>query len=116
MLQLSPASEPIIILAVVTTLAGLFFKIAAVPFHQWAPDAYEGAPTAITGFMSVAGKTAAGALLLRIFLFALPYGQKIWTPMVVAVAIITLTGGNLAAMTQNNLKRLRACSSFAHGG
>jgi NADH-quinone oxidoreductase subunit N len=116
MVQLPHSSEPIIVLAVVTTLAGLFFKIAAVPFHQWAPDAYEGAPTAITGFMSVAGKTAAWALLLRIFLFALPYGQRIWTPMVIAVAIMTLTGGNLAAMTQNNLKRLLAYSSIAHVG
>src|SRR5437870_806835 len=64
-------ADPIAILAMITTAAGLFFKIAAVPFHQWAPDAYEGAPTAITGFMSVAGKSAAWALLLRIFLYGL---------------------------------------------
>ena len=63
--------DPVIILALITTAAGLLFKIAAVPFHQWAPDAYEGAPTSITGFMSVAVKAAAWAMLLRIFLFAL---------------------------------------------
>ncbi|MBI2677751.1 MAG: NADH-quinone oxidoreductase subunit N [Candidatus Koribacter versatilis] len=113
---LPESSHPILMLAVVTTLAGLFFKIAAVPFHQWAPDAYEGAPTAITGFMSVAGKAAAWALLLRIFAFALRYEQTIWMPMVIAVAVMTLTGGNLAAMTQNNLKRLLAYSSIAHVG
>src|SRR3982750_2548321 len=63
--------DPIAILALVTTSAGLFFKIAAVPFHQWAPDAYEGAPTSITGYMSVAVKAAGWAMLLRIFLYAL---------------------------------------------
>ncbi|MDP9268531.1 MAG: NADH-quinone oxidoreductase subunit N [Acidobacteriota bacterium] len=113
---LQHSSYPILVLAVVTTLAGLFFKIAAVPFHQWAPDAYEGAPTAITGFMSVAGKAAAWALLLRIFLYALRYASELWMPMVIFVAIATLTGGNLAAITQNNLKRLLAYSSIAHVG
>ena len=68
----NPASKPIVILAVVTTLAGLFFKIAAIPFHQWAPDAYEGAPTSVTAFMSVGVKTASYALLARIFLEGLP--------------------------------------------
>src|SRR6202007_1552276 len=62
------STDPILFLALITTATGLLFKIAAVPFHQWAPDAYEGAPTSITGFMSVAGKAAAWALLLRIFL------------------------------------------------
>jgi NADH-quinone oxidoreductase subunit N len=112
----NPAAKPIVILAVVTTLAGLFFKIAAIPFHQWAPDAYEGAPTAITAFMSVAGKTAAWALILRIFFYVLPYRPELWKPMVIFVAVATLTGGNLAAISQNNLKRLLAYSSIAHVG
>jgi NADH-quinone oxidoreductase subunit N len=108
--------DPIAVLAVITTAAGLFFKIAAVPFHQWAPDAYEGAPTSITGFMSVAGKAAAWALLLRIFLFALPALRPVYVPIVVFVSIATMTGGNLAAIPQNNLKRLFAYSSIAHVG
>lgn len=103
-------------LAMVTTAAGLFFKIAAVPFHQWAPDAYEGAPTSITGFMSVAGKSAAWALLLRIFLFGINPLRPAYLPLVVFVAVATMTGGNLAAITQSNLKRLFAYSSIAHVG
>ncbi len=102
--------------ALVTTAAGLFFKIAAVPFHQWAPDAYEGAPTSITGFMSVAGKASAWALLLRIFLFALGPMRPLYVPILVFVAIATMTGGNLAALTQSNVKRLFAYSSIAHVG
>ncbi|HZQ93005.1 MAG TPA: NADH-quinone oxidoreductase subunit N [Terriglobales bacterium] len=107
---------PVHALALITTAAGLFFKIAAVPFHQWAPDAYEGAPTAITGFMSVAGKSAAWALLLRIFLNGLNPLRPEYLPLVIFVAIATMTGGNLAALTQSNLKRLLAYSSIAHVG
>jgi NADH-quinone oxidoreductase subunit N len=109
-------TDPIAVLALVTTAAGLFFKIAAVPFHQWAPDAYEGAPTAITGFMSVAGKSAAWALLLRIFLYGLNPIRPVYLPLVIFVAVATMTGGNLAAITQTNLKRLFAYSSIAHVG
>ncbi len=108
--------DRIAILALVTTIAGLFFKIAAVPFHQWAPDAYEGAPTAITGFMSVASKAAAWALLLRIFVTALNPLRPWYLPLTMFVAIATMTGGNLAALTQTNLKRLFAYSSIAHVG
>jgi NADH-quinone oxidoreductase subunit N len=108
--------EIVAVLAMVTTAAGLFFKIAAVPFHQWAPDAYEGAPTSITGFMSVAGKSAAWALLLRIFLNGMNPLRPAYLPIVVFVAIATMTGGNLAALTQSNLKRLFAYSSIAHVG
>ena len=108
--------DPVAILALLTTAAGLFFKIAAVPFHQWAPDAYEGAPTTITAFMSVAGKTAAWALLLRVFLNGLEPLRPLYVPLLVFVAIATMTGGNLAALTQTNLKRLFAYSSIAHVG
>jgi NADH-quinone oxidoreductase subunit N len=107
---------PVVVLALLTTATGLLFKIAAVPFHQWAPDAYEGAPTSITGFMSVAGKAAAWALLLRIFLFGLYPLRALYLPMIIFVAIVTLTVGNLAAITQNNLKRLLAYSSISHVG
>ncbi|HVP42464.1 MAG TPA: NADH-quinone oxidoreductase subunit N [Terriglobales bacterium] len=108
--------SPVVILALLTTSVGLFFKIAAVPFHQWAPDAYEGAPTSITGYMSVAGKAAAWALLLRIYLWGLPAVRPLYIPLLVFVAIATMTGGNLGALTQTNLKRLFAYSSIAHVG
>jgi NADH-quinone oxidoreductase subunit N len=108
--------NPILIIALLTTTVGLLFKIAAVPFHQWAPDAYEGAPTSITGFMSVAVKAAAWALLLRILIYGLLPLRSLYTPLFVFVAIATMTGGNLAAMTQTNTKRLLAYSSIAHVG
>ena len=110
------STDPILILALITTATGLLFKVAAVPFHQWAPDAYEGAPTSITGFMSVAGKAAAWALLLRIFLDGIGPLRPLYLPLLVFVAIATMTGGNLAALTQTNLKRLFAYSSIAHVG
>jgi NADH-quinone oxidoreductase subunit N len=109
-------ADPVVILALLTTATGLFFKVAAVPFHQWAPDAYEGAPTSITGYMSVAGKAAAWALLLRIFLYGIGPLRPLYLPILVFVAIATMTGGNLAALTQSNLKRLFAYSSIAHVG
>ena len=110
------AKDPIVIIALLTTATGLLFKIAAVPFHQWAPDAYEGAPTSITGFMSVAVKSAGWALLLRIFLFGFGPIRDLYLPLLVFVSLATLTGGNLAAITQSNLKRLLAYSSIAHVG
>ena len=108
--------SPVAVLALLTTATGLLFKIAAVPFHQWAPDAYEGAPTSITGFMSVAVKAAAWAMLLRILVIGLGALYNIWAPMIIFVAIVTMTGANLAALTQTNLKRLLAYSSIAHVG
>jgi NADH-quinone oxidoreductase subunit N len=108
--------DPIAILALVTTATGLFFKIAAIPFHQWAPDAYEGAPTSVTGYMSVAVKSAAWAMLLRIFLGGLYSMRPVYVPLLLFVSIATMTGANLAALTQNNLKRLLAYSSIAHVG
>jgi NADH-quinone oxidoreductase subunit N len=108
--------DPIAILAMITVATGLFFKIAAVPFHQWAPDAYEGAPTSITGFMSVAVKAAGWAMLLRIFLWMLYPMREAYVPLLVFVSIATMTGGNLAALTQTNLKRLLAYSSISHVG
>jgi NADH-quinone oxidoreductase subunit N len=109
-------SDPVAILALLTTATGLLFKIAAVPFHQWAPDAYEGAPTSITGFMSVAVKAAGWALLLRIFLWGLPALRSLYVPLLTFVAVTTLAGGNLAALTQRNTKRLLAYSSISHVG
>jgi NADH-quinone oxidoreductase subunit N len=108
--------DPIAIIALLTTSVGLFFKIAAIPFHQWLPDAYEGAPTSITGFMSVAVKAAAWAMLLRIFIWGLYPLRTVYVPLLIFVSILTMTGANLAALTQSNLKRLLAYSSIAHVG
>ncbi len=108
--------NPVVVIALLTTMVGLLFKIAAVPFHQWAPDAYEGAPTSITGFMSVAVKAAAWALLLRILVFGLYPLRSVYTPVIVIVSIATMTGANFAALTQTNAKRLLAYSSIAHVG
>src|SRR2546425_682325 len=109
-------ADPIIVIALLTTATGLLFKIAAIPFHQWLPDAYEGAPTSITGFMSVAVKAAAWAMLLRILVYGLFPLRSVYVPLVIFVSIATMTGANLAALTQTNLKRLLAYSSIAHVG
>jgi NADH-quinone oxidoreductase subunit N len=108
--------NPVVVVALLTTMTGLLFKIAAIPFHQWAPDAYEGAPTSITGFMSVAVKAAAWAMLLRLLLYGLWPLRSVYTPVIVFVAIATMTGANFAALTQTNTKRLLAYSSIAHVG
>ncbi|MBZ5627737.1 MAG: NADH-quinone oxidoreductase subunit N [Acidobacteriia bacterium] len=108
--------DPIAIVAMITTATGLLFKVAAVPFHQWAPDAYEGAPTSVTGYMSVAVKSAAWAMLLRIFLWGLYPLRPVYLPLLVFVSVATMTVGNFAALSQNNLKRLLAYSSISHVG
>jgi len=108
--------KPVAIVALLTTITGLLFKIAAIPFHQWAPDAYEGAPTSITGFMSVAVKAAGWAMLIRILVVGLMPMRAIWVPLLVFVSIATMTGANFAALTQTNTKRLLAYSSIAHVG
>ena len=109
-------ATPVLIIALLTTCTGLFFKIAAIPFHQWLPDAYEGAPTSVTGFMSVAVKAAAWAMLLRILVWGLYPLRSVYVPLLIFVSVATMTGANLAALTQNNLKRLLAYSSIAHVG
>ena len=108
-------ADAILIVAMLTTATGLLFKVAAVPFHQWAPDAYEGAPTSITGFMSVSVKAAGWAMLLHIFMMMFPL-RPAYVPFLVFVSIATMTGANFTALTQSNLKRLLAYSSIAHVG
>ena len=114
-------------LAVMLLVAGVGFKIAAVPFHMWAPDVYEGAPTPITAFLSVGSKAASFAMLLRIFVEGLPafrldglgvvWGQPLgWGAFFYVLAVVTMTVGNVAALTQNNIKRMLAYSSIAHAG
>ncbi len=104
------------LLAFVLIAVGLFFKVAAVPFHQWAPDVYEGAPTPITAYVSVASKTASFALVLRLFLVVFSISQATWIYLIAGVAVASLTWGNLAALTQTNVKRLLAYSSISHVG
>src|ERR1700674_5307648 len=104
------------ILAFVLVAVGLFFKVAAVPFHQWAPDVYEGDPTPITAYISVASKTASFALLLRLLLTVFWPVRVDWEMLIAAVALASLTLGNLAAITQTNVKRMLAYSSISHVG
>jgi len=111
-----PMGDALVLLALITVSAGLFFKIAAVPFHQWAPDVYEGAPTSITAYVSVASKAASFALLLRIFLTVFASVRLNWEMLFAVVAVATMTIGNFAALTQTNIKRLLAYSSIAHAG
>ena len=106
----------LLVLAVVLVAAGMGFKIAAVPFHMWAPDVYEGAPTPVTAFLSVGSKAASFAMLIRIFLEGLPALGAEWTFLFWGLAVVTMTVGNIAALTQSNLKRLLAYSSIAHAG
>jgi len=111
-----PLNDPISLMAMVTLSAGMFFKIAAVPFHQWTPDAYEGAPTSITAFMSVAVKSASFAMMVRVFMIAIYPLRPHWVAIMAAVCAMTMTVGNIAAITQSNVKRLLAYSSISHAG
>jgi NADH-quinone oxidoreductase subunit N len=109
-------TSAVLVLAVIMVGAGMGFKIAAVPFHMWAPDVYEGAPTPVTAFLSVGSKAASFAMLLRIFVEGLPALGDEWRTMFWVLAAITMTVGNIAALTQSNLKRMLAYSSIAHAG
>jgi NADH-quinone oxidoreductase subunit N len=109
-------SNPLVLLALVTVAAGLFFKIAAVPFHQWAPDVYEGAPTTITAYLSVASTAASFALLMRLFQTVFWPAKDHWVGLLGVVAVASMTVGNLAAITQTNIKRMLAYSSISHAG
>lgn len=102
--------------AVVLLLVGFGFKVSAVPFHQWAPDVYEGAPTPFTAFLSVGSKAAGFAVLVRVFLTALPALGVEWTSLVAALSVVTMTLGNLVAIFQRNIKRMLAYSSIAQAG
>jgi NADH-quinone oxidoreductase subunit N len=96
--------------------SGLFFKVSAVPFHIWTPDVYVGAPTPVTAYLAVASKAASFAILIRIFYEGLGSLQADWTWLMAAVAAATMIWGNLAALTQDNVKRMLAYSSIAHAG
>jgi NADH-quinone oxidoreductase subunit N len=100
----------------VLIIAGLGFKVAAVPFHMWAPDAYEGAPTPVAAYLAVGSKAAAFALILRLFTEALMPAVAEWQLLIVVMAALTMTLGNMVALVQRNVKRLLAYSSIGHVG
>jgi NADH-quinone oxidoreductase subunit N len=112
--------RPIILPALIFVVAGFAFKIGAVPFHQWAPDAYEGAPTPITAFLSIGPKIGGFAIIVRVMLTALPLDLENlavdWQTVWMALAALTMTVGNLVALWQENIKRLLAYSSIAQAG
>jgi len=108
--------RPLMLLGMIALAAGLFFKVAAVPFHMWAPDAYEGAPTSVTAFLSTGSKAASFALYARIFFVALAPMRIDWAPLLGIVAALTIVVGNWAAITQENSKRLLAYSSISNAG
>jgi NADH-quinone oxidoreductase subunit N len=108
--------DPWLVLGLIFVVAGIGFKIAAVPFHMWAPDVYEGAPTPITAFLSVGSKAASFAMLFRIFYEGLPSLSADWTMLFYVLSVVTMTVGNIAALTQSNIKRMLAYSSIAHAG
>ncbi len=106
----------LLVVGIALVLAGLGFKVAAVPFHMWAPDVYEGAPMPVTAYIAVGSKVAAFALLLRLFAEAFAPAIDQWRLLVAALAALTMTTGNLVALTQTSIKRLLAYSSIAHVG
>ena len=109
-------SNPMVLIAVGLLLVGFAFKISAVPFHMWTPDAYEGAPAIVTGFMSTGVKAAAFAAFARVFLSALEPFKGDWAPIVAAIAALTMILGTVVGVAQSNVKRMLAYSSIAHGG
>jgi NADH-quinone oxidoreductase subunit N len=109
-------TSPLFLAGVGFLLVGLAFKVSLAPFHMWTPDAYEGAPSLVTAFMSAAVKAAAFAVLLRVLFFLLPSMSDVLVPVLWVLTVLTMTVGNLSALLQDNLKRMLAYSSIAHAG
>ena len=111
-----PSVRLVALVSMALVVVGLGFKISLVPFHQWAPDAYEGAPTPVTAFLSVGPKAVGFAVLMRVALTALPVFKENWISLLTIISILTMTLGNLVALRQTNIKRLLAYSSIAQAG
>lgn len=109
-------TSPLALTAVALMLVGFGFKVGAAPFHMWTPDVYEGAPTAVTAFMSVGAKVAGFAALMRILVVALPDMADVWITAIALISALTLLLGNTIAIAQQNIKRMLAYSSIAHAG
>jgi NADH-quinone oxidoreductase subunit N len=114
--RLTGPLSPMAGLGLALLLIGFMFKVAVVPFHMWAPDVYDGAPTPVTGFMATGVKTAAFAALVRVLMEAFPAASDVWQPVVGLLAVVTIVVGNVVALAQRSLKRLLAYSSIAHAG
>src|SRR6202050_4377512 len=116
--RLAPAAQnqTLIIAALSLMLVGILFKVSAAPFHVWTPDVYEGAPSPVVALLSTAPKAAAFALLLRVVYKMFPSLESLWVPLLWIVAVLSMTVGNLAALRQQNVKRMLAYSSIAHAG
>ncbi|MGB6973362.1 MAG: NADH-quinone oxidoreductase subunit N [Terracidiphilus sp.] len=115
--RVANAKNPaLVVAALVLMLVGILFKVSAAPFHVWTPDVYEGAPSPVVALMSTAPKAAAFALLLRVVYEIFPTLHAVWEPVLWVVALLSMTVGNLAALRQQNVKRMLAYSSIAHAG
>jgi len=109
-------SHSLVLIAFVLLMVGVLFKVSAAPFHVWTPDVYEGAPSPVVALMSTAPKAAAFALLIRLLYGSFPILKPMWLPLLWGVAVLSMTVGNLAALRQENVKRMLAYSSIAHAG
>jgi NADH-quinone oxidoreductase subunit N len=114
--QAEGADNPLFVTGMAMILGGLAFKVSAAPFHMWTPDVYQGAPTTVTSFMAAATKVAGMVLLLRLLVTAFPEQSEIWTSAVAVLAVASLAIGNLAAIAQQDVKRMLAYSSVSHAG
>jgi NADH-quinone oxidoreductase subunit N len=116
--HLAPSAQnhALVLAALALMLVGILFKVSAAPFHVWTPDVYEGAPSPVVALMSTAPKAAAFALLLRVVYEMFPSLRSTWSPLLWVVAVLSMTVGNLAALRQENVKRMLAYSSIAHAG
>jgi NADH-quinone oxidoreductase subunit N len=115
-IELTRSKETIALAGIALLLVGFSFKVAAVPFHFWAPDVYQGAPTPVTAFMASVGKAAAFAAMVRVLLVAVPMWRDDFRPVLWVVAVLTLVGGSVMAVVQTNVKRMLAFSSISHAG
>jgi len=111
-----PSGDPILLLAMSLLIVGFGFKVAAVPFHMWTPDVYEGSPTSVTAYMAVASKAASFAAFIRVFMEALGGLKEEWRMLLIVVCVATMILGNVVAIVQTNIKRMLAYSSIAHAG
>jgi len=112
----SVLSNPLLLAGIAAVVVGFAFKASAAPFHMWTPDVYEGAPVPVTAFMSVGTKAAAVAMIIRVFIQAVPQESNVWSYMLAFTAAVTIIVGNMLAIRQNNIKRLLAYSGIAQIG
>ena len=109
-------NDALVLAGVALLLVGLAFKVAAVPFHVWTPDVYQGAPTPVTAFLASVGKVGAFAALVRVFVVALPFYREDWRPAIWMLAVLSLVVGSFIAVVQTDVKRMLAYSSISHAG